>query len=374
MALTASNKEAIRAWFYTIFKNGATINPELIPVPVTQEALLTSQTANVSKIMDAQDQCVALRVLHRVANNTALPTSSTSPINSICALADGDGLSTVATDYALNYFIKKSITVSENDCGNYATWQENLAFLTIHALSLMVQQMNIDKISDLEANKSVATALPNIDDLTINGGGDYVLTGAEYWKGLEANYTSVIFDQIARAKGLPANYIIIKGYALQVPMEIAKFAEANTNERSFIQAWNGKRVFTDQDNLDDTIGEQCVFLVDPNALLAYFHSEYPDAPKTLNDADSTTIYSMALEYYDSFRNASMNISPVQYRNGGALTTARIDVRHQYKCVTGGPKGKVTGKNTYEFDLCALSAFVPKASTDNTGIVKIVKAV
>lgn len=369
---SAGVMEAIKAKFLTVFKNRSTVNPELTPVPVTMSALLTTQTVNVSPVMDATNNCVALKVIHEVADNTSLPTSSATAITGDCDLADGDGMSLVDTDYELNYFIKESITINDDDCGNIEKFTDRVAFLMLHKKSMFVQKMNEDLINELEANKSVPTTL-DIDDLTI-AGGDYVLTGSEYWKGISSADTIAIFDQIARLKGLPKNYIIVVGAALAIPYQQAGDHAANDNERSYAKSFQRHQIFQDVDSLDEVIGAQSVFLIDPNAFLGYFHAEYPNVPKNNLDEYNTHLMSMPLEYYDSYRDASLNVSQVQFMNNGTPMGAKIDVKYQRKCATTGHKGKTSLKHTFEFDLNALFGFVPKASTNETGIVKILKAV
>ncbi len=362
----------VRAKMLDIFKTGATVNPELTNIPVTQQALLTKQTANVSPLMDAAgNMCVGLRAWYNVADVTALPTSSTTAIASNCDLTTGDGLSTLTQDYNLNYFQKPSIFINDKDCDNFSKFTDRLAFLLAHKMSLMAQQLNTDLINDLEANKSVVSATNLPDGVT--AGADYTITGAAFWSGIGAADTLAILDQLARIKGLPNNYYIISGKALRVSKDQAADHSVNDNERSYAVSFAKREMFNDEDFLDPTIGAEAIYLVDPNAFVGYFHSEYPAAGENTGDENNTVNFSVPFQYYDMYQDGSFNLRTIQYANNGVLQDARIDIRYQKKCnATDNKYGKPSLNHYWELDLGALLDFIP-VEGDNTGIIKVLKA-
>lgn len=370
---TPSAMEAMRALYGKVFKSSATVNPELNNVPVTQKALLENQTVSVTPLRDALNNCVALRVLNNVGDVTTVSSGSSTPIASTCSLTTGDGMSTVATDFQLNYFQKRSIKLNDATCGNYVDFLNRASFLTFQTLSLMAQGMNNDLIADIEANKSTATAIAGIPDLTIPVA-DYVLTGAQYWSSIQAADTIRIFDLIAIEKGLPSNYYIVVGKALYVSKAQAQDHAANTNERSYFTTFERQKIYQDVRNLDTIAGADSIFLVDPNCFLGYFNSSYPNVPTPIGDEYNTQIYSIPFEYYDAYQEGNQNVAQVSFMNAGQVVGARIDVRYQKKCNTVGNLGKTSLDHTWEFDLGACFGFVPRASMNNTGIVKIFKAV
>jgi hypothetical protein len=371
---SASVIEIVRAKMDTIFASKATLNPELNKRPVTQMALLTKQTANVEPVMDASGNlCVGLRAWYYTADVTAKPTDSATPIAGTCDLTTGDGVSTASQDFALNYFQKPSISINDKDCDNYSKFTDRLAFLLPQKMSLMVQKFNDHTINQLEANKSVAV-LPVPDDVTIGVGGDYTITGADFWKGAGAADTLAILDLLADMKGLPNNYYIISGRALRVPYDLAQSKRVNDNERSYSLMFSQREMFNDVDNLDAIITAEVVYLVDPNIVLSYFYSEYPAEGRNVGDDKNTVEFSLPLQYYDMYQDGNEQLVTLQYANNGMLQDARIDVRYQKNCdVVNNKFGKPSTTHVWELDLCALFEFITATDPNQTGVIRVDKA-
>ena len=369
---TASILDKAKVNLATISRTKATVNPQLNKTPITQRALLTNQTANITEIRNGSGRrCVGLTAYYYQADDTTIPTGSATPIASNCDLTGGDGVGTLSQDYALNYFLKPELKLNDEKCNQNTVFAEDLAFGLANKMTLMAQAFNNNCIAELEANKSVAAGdLP--DDVTITGG-EYTITGADKWKGVEAADTIETLKLLADLKGLPKNFLIIAGKALRVPQQLSEFHRANDNERSYSLQFGSVEMFNDIDFLDAIVGAEVLYLVDPNVVLSYFYSEYPDTMTPTNDQNNTMIFRLPFQYYDNYQNASETMANVMFMNNGVMEQAYIDVRYQKKCNSSiNNNGKVSMDHQYELDLCAMFDFVPVVGA-NTGIIRVNKA-
>jgi len=364
----------LRTKLDTIFASKATVNPELTILPVTAASILMKQTATISPLLaGAGELCTGVKVWYNIADVTSLPTVSAVPIAGECDLVAGDGMSTAAQDYDFNIFEKPSIKLNDKDCDNFSKFTDRAAFLLAHKMSLMVQAFNTTVINSLEANKSVATAANLPDDVTIGGGGEYTITGAAFWSGEGAADTLSILDQLARVKGLPNNYYIVSGKALRVPYSIAQDHAANDNERSYALTFQRRDIFWDEDSLDTVIGADVIYLIDPNAIVSYFYSQYPAGGEQVGDKNGTVAFSLPLSYYNQYQEGMSSMSTLQFANNGVLEDVMIDVRYQKTCNSVTSKyGKPTLDHVWELDMVGLFDLVP-AVGDNTGIIRVDKA-
>jgi hypothetical protein len=371
---TASVIPILRSKMDTVFKSKATVNPELTNNPVSAAMILQKQTANIEELKaGAGDLCTGLRVWYNVADNTALPTLSATPIAGNCDLTSGDGLSTQSQDYDFNVFIKPTIAINDKDCDNFSKFMDRTAFLLAHKMSLMVQSFNQTVINTLEANKSVASAANLPDDVTVNGAGNYEISGAAFWKGEGAADTLSILDQLARVKGLPNNYYIISGKSLRVPYTVAQDHAANDNERSYSITFQRRDIAFDEDNLDVILTAECIFLIDPNALVSYFYAEYSEEAETTGDKNNTVNFKLPLQFYDMYQDGMSELSTLQFANNGVLQPVEIDVRYQKNCDSTATKyGKPSLTHVWELDMVGLFDVVPSTG-DNTGIIRVDKA-
>lgn len=363
----------LRTKLDTIFASKATVNPELTAVPVAAPAVLMKQTATIEPLLaGAGELCTGVKVWYNVADVTSLPTVSATPIAGECDLTTGDGMSTAAQDYDFNIFEKPSIALNDKDCDNFSKFADRTAFLLAHKMTLMVQAFNTTVINTLEANKSVASATNLPDDVTVVAG-NYTITGSDFWKGEGAADTLSILDQLARVKGLPNNYYIISGKALRVPYTIAQDHAANDNERSYAVTFQRRDIFWDEDNLDTLVGAEVIYLIDPNALVSYFYSQYPEAGEEVGDKNNTVQFSLPLTYYDMYQDGSNNVSTLQFANNGVMQDVMIDVRYQKSCNSVTNKyGKPSLDHVWELDMVGLFDLVPSVG-DNTGIIRVDKA-
>lgn len=370
---TSSIIPILRSKLDTIFESSATVHPELTNVPVTATAVLEKQTANIERLYEgAGELCTGLRVWYYQADNTTLPTVSATAIEGECDLTTGDGVSTASQDYDFNVFEKEYIKLNSKDCDNFAKFTDDVAFMLGHKMTLMYQAFNDHVITELEANKSTATATNLPDNVTVVGG-NYTITGAAFWQGEGAADTLAIFDQLARIKGLPNNYYIISGKALRVPYDIARDHQVNDNERSYYLTFQRRDIYWDEDNLDALVGAEVVYLVDPNAIASYFYSEYPADGEEVKDKNNTLNFSLEFRYFDMYQDDNGSLRTVRFANGGFLEDARIDVRYQRACnSTINKYGKPSLDEIWELDMVAMFDFVP-ATGDNTGIIRIDKA-
>lgn len=371
---SASVIPILRSKLDTIFKTKATVNPELTNNPVTAAMVLQKQTAAIDELKaGAGDLCTGVRVWYNEADVTSLPTTSATPLASSCDLTTGDTMSTAYQDYDFNIFQKPSISINDKDCDNFSKFMDRTAFLLAHKMSLMVQSFNQTVINTLEANKSTATATNLPDDVTVNGALNYEIAGAAFWKGEGAADTLAILDQLARVKGLPNNYYIISGKALRVPYDIARDHAANDNERSYSLTFQRRDIAWDEDNLDVILAAECVYLIDPNALVSYFYAEYSSEGTPTGDKNNTVTFKLPLQYYDMYQDGGSELSTLQYANNGVLQPVEIDVRYQKSCDTTNTKyGKPSLTHVWELDMVGLFDVVP-ATGDNTGIIRVDKA-
>ena len=363
----------LRSKLDTIFKSKGTVNPELTNNPVTAPVILAKQTANVMPLFEgAGNMCTGLRAWYNIADVTSLPTTAATPTAGTCDLTTGDGMSTKVQDYDFNIFQKPSIKLNDKDCDNFSKFADRTAFLFAQKMSLMVQSFNNTVITNLDANKSVASAANLPDDITIPVA-DYTITGASFWKGEGAADTLALLDQLARIKGLPNNYYIISGKALRVPYDIARDHAANDNERSYTLTFQRRDIAWDEDNLDVIIGAEVIYLVDPNAIVSYFYAQYPTAGEMVGDKNNTVNFSMPLQWFDMYQDGGTSMSTLQFSNNGVMQDVMVDVRYQKTCnATDVKYGKPTLDHVWELDLVGLFDFVP-AEGDNTGIIKVLKA-
>ncbi len=157
--------------------------------------------------------------------------------------------------------------------------------------------------------------------------------------------------------------------------DIAKDHAANDNEKSYELTFMRRDIAWDEDSLDTLVGSavQCVYLIDPNCLVSYFYSEYPEEGQNIGDKDNTVTFSAPLAYYDMYQDGANTTSVLQYANNGVLEAAKIDIRYQKACNTTLTKyGKPSLDHIWELDMVALFDVVPKVG-DNTGIIRVNKA-
>lgn len=378
--VTPSILPIILAEMESIFNTKATVNPELTNNPVAFPAILEKQNVNIDPLfVGAGERCTGVRVIYQIADVTTLPTSSATPIAGECDLTTGDRMSTKAVEYDLNTFIKPSIQVNDEDCDNLVKFAQRVAFLLAQKMHLITRTLNEDAITLLETNKSVADPALGVDDVTVVGG-EYTITGAQFWKGEGAADTLAIFDQMARKIGLPNNYYIISGTALRVPYDLAQDKRVNDNERSFALTFQRRDIYWDEDNLDVIAGAECVYLVDPNAIVFYSIAEYPQADANLTgdqykwgDKNNTLRFSLPLQYYNMYQDGDLSLLPVMYANNGQMEPVFIDVRYQKTCnSTDNKYGKPSLDHVWELDFSGLLDVIPKEG-DNSGIVRVNKA-
>jgi len=379
--VTPSILPIILAEMDTIFNTKATVNPELTNNPVTFPAILEKQNVNIDPLfVGAGERCTGVRVIYQIADVTTLPTSSATPIAGECDLTTGDRMSTKAVEYDFNTFIKPSIQVNDEDCDNLVKYAQRVAFLLAQKMHLITRTLNEDAITLLETNKSVADPALGVDDVTVVAG-EYTITGAQFWKGEGAADTLAIFDQMARKIGLPNNYYIISGTALRVPYDLARDKSVNDNQRSFALTFQRRDIYWDEDNLDVIAGAECVYLVDPNAIVFYPYAEYPQADANLTgdqykwgDKNNTLRFSLPLQYYNMYQDGDLSMMPVMFANNGQMEQVYIDVRYQKTCNSTDTKyGKPSLDHVWELDFVGLLDVIPKEG-DNSGIVRVNKAV
>jgi hypothetical protein len=379
--VTPSILPIILAEMDTIFNTKATVNPELTNNPVTFPAILEKQNVNIDPLfVGAGERCTGVRVIYQIADVTTLPTSSATPIAGECDLTTGDRMSTKAVEYDFNTFIKPSIQVNDEDCDNLVKYAQRVAFLLAQKMHLITRTLNEDAITLLETNKSVADPALGVDDVTVVAG-EYTITGAQFWKGEGAADTLAIFDQMARKIGLPNNYYIISGTALRVPYDLARDKSVNDNQRSFALTFQRRDIYWDEDNLDVIADAECVYLVDPNAIVFYPYAEYPQADANLTgdqykwgDKNNTLRFSLPLQYYNMYQDGDLSMMPVMFANNGQMEQVYIDVRYQKTCNSTDTKyGKPSLDHVWELDFVGLLDVIPKEG-DNSGIVRVNKAV
>lgn len=378
--VTPSILPIILAEMDTIFNTKATVNPELTNNPVTFPAILEKQNVNIDPLfVGAGERCTGVRVIYQIADVTTLPTSSATPIAGECDLTTGDRMSTKAVEYDFNTFIKPYILVNDEDCDNLVKYAQRVAFLLAQKMHLITRTLNEDAITLLETNKSVADPALGVDDVTVVAG-EYTITGAQFWKGEGAADTLAIFDQMARKIGLPNNYYIISGTALRVPYDLARDKSVNDNQRSFALTFQRRDIYWDEDNLDVIAGAECVYLVDPNAIVFYPYAEYPQADANLTgdqykwgDKNNTLRFSLPLQYYNMYQDGDLSMMPVMFANNGQMEQVYIDVRYQKTCNSTDTKyGKPSLDHVWELDFVGLLDVIPKEG-DNSGIVRVNKA-
>ena len=366
----------LRTKLDTVFASKATVNPELTISPVASTVILAKQTASVEPLKQGAGQlCTGVRVWYNVADVTSVPTLSATPIDGTCDLTTGDGMSTKIQDYDFNIFEKPSIKLNNKDCDNFSKFTDRAAFLLAHKMSLMVQAFNTSVINSLETNKSTASATNLPDDVTIAATGEYTITGSSFWSGVGAADTLSILDQLARIKGLPNNYYIVSGKALRVSAAIAKDHAANDNEKSYEITFMRRDIAWDEDSLDALVGSavECVYLIDPNCLVSYFHSEYPEGGESVGDKNNTVNFSLPLKYYDMYQDGGTSLSTLQFANNGMMEDVKIDVRYQKTCnATATKYGKPSLDHVWELDMVGLFDIVPNEG-DNTGVIRVNKA-
>lgn len=378
--VTPSILPIILAEMDTIFNTKATVNPELTNNPVTFPAILEKQNVNIDPLfVGAGERCTGVRVIYQIADVTTLPTHSATPIAGECDLTTGDRMSTKAVEYDFNCFIKPSIQVNDEDCDNLVKYAQRVAFLLAQKMHLITRSLNEQAITLLETNKSVADPALGVDDVTVVAG-EYTITGASFWKGEGAADTLAIFDQMARKIGLPNNYYIISGTALRVPYDLARDKSVNDNQRSFALTFQRRDIYWDEDNLDVIAGAECVYLVDPNAIVFYPYAEYPQADAQLTadqykwgDKNNTLRFSLPLQYYNMYQDGDLSMTPVMFANNGQMEQVYIDVRYQKTCNSTDTKyGKPSLDHVWELDFVGLLDVIPKEG-DNSGIVRVNKA-
>jgi hypothetical protein len=373
MALTASDLQILQLELMQVFKSKATVNPELTNLPITALTVFNRQTANSTPLLEGSGKlCIGAETWYPIADSTSVPTVSVTAIASECQITGGTGVSTAKQAFALNVFLKEKISINTKDCDNALKFLPKQAFLLANRMHLMARSLNVKMINDLEANKSVATIANVPDAVTINVGLNYAITDQTYWNGIEAAKIIPVLDQLANEKGLPDNYYIMSGKALAIPVDMARDHAANDNEKSYIMTLSRRDIINDTKNLDPIITSDVIFLIDPNAIVSYFHNEYVVA-QDVGDADNTVTYSIPLSVYTDYQKGGSNQQVMSYSNDGVITPIMVDIRTQKVCnIAKASNGFVSHDMKSEMIITGMIGFVPKVG-DNTGIIRVDKA-
>lgn len=358
-----------------IYRTNATTNRVLSNTPVTVASVMEKQTANVSPIMNgAGNECVGVTVFYPEMDDQTVGGVSSTPLVSDCEIPDGDTYSTASKDYDLNVFKDQFFTINDKDCDNEFKFAERVAFGLSTTLHKMALSLNNHMISVLDTNKSTPTVTNLPDNVTIVGG-EYTITGAQFWTGIEAAQIIPVLDQLALINGLPDNYYIISGKSLQIAYNYSRDRALNDNERSYTQTFQGRDITFDPKNVDPIIAEDAIYLVDPNVWACYFHQEYSEDMVQTDDENNTITHAIPLDFFSQYQNGDNMRQTLQYMNELQPQNVMVNISYQKKCNTTSNKyGFRTHNHKWELKLAGLIDLIPRTDDFGTGIIRVNKAI
>ena len=360
-----------------IYATQATVNKIFANTPVTAAAVMANQTANLVPVMDnTGNVCTGLKVYYPLMDDETIGSISNVPVTSDCQIDGQYTASTAVKEYNLNVFEKRSFKVSDNDCDNHFDFQDRVAFGLVTEMQKFALSLNNYVIAFCDTNKATPVNANLPDGVTVVNN-EYTITGADYWTGIESAKIMPVFDQLAQINGLPDNYYIISGKALQQAYNYSADRALNDNERSYAQTFRGKDIVFDTKNLDPIIQDDCVYLVDPNVFASYFYRKYPAAPEApieRRDDLNTTEFALPLDFFSQYQNGNTNRATLQFMNNMAPEDVYVNVRYQYRCGAEDPNGFKTYEHNWELQLAGMIDLIPRSNNEITGIIRVNKAV
>lgn len=371
--LTPTVMDAVKTSFYDVFKNQANVMIELTNNPITAPLMAQRQMVRTEPIKDGAENCIGAKVYYLKSDNLAESTMSTSPIASDCELTTGDGVSSFEEIYNINLYSKEYIRLNDADCGNLVQFQDKLRRALPDKMTNISQAINTSFVNFLESNKTVPNAAYLTDGVTI-AGGDYTITGAEYWSGDKVQDTLAIAEKLAADHGLH-DYFIVTGNGLRIAQMVSGYNSQNTGTTQFgtNAAFGQFEVFFDTKFLDQIVTGTNLFIVDPRSYVFVPTNSYSPQTVATGDQYNTMIGSMPLQYFNQFDKDNFQLSTFMYANNGTMQPVMIDMVYQKSCNRDSdPNFKYKQNHTWELEFNGCLYPAPNDGT-NTGMIKIVQA-
>lgn len=370
--LTPSALDIMKTGLYEVFKNKKNVIPQLRNTPVTAPLMLMKQSVETERIEDGAKNCLGLRVLHLRADNQTESTIAATAIETACDLPAGMGVSSFADEYNLNGFVKESITISDQTCGNFFEFSQLVGEALGSKMTNMVQGVNTYVVDFLETNKSVPVAAYATDGITIPAG-DYTIAGNEYWIGDKVSELIALIKHLAYQHGIVDGFVI-SGNGLKIAEINSGFNRNNvgTNNYGINVAFENIEIFFDIKYIDQILGSQALYIVDPTAYVFASVNDYPVVSVQTDDEYNTIKGSMPLQYLNMYAEDNNAITTLMYADGGQMKPVMVDYLYQKKCdKASSPKKKHHLNHTWELDLQFVLSAAPNDGV-NTGIIKVVR--
>lgn len=368
---TGLNKQKVRAT--QAFGHSPYVEAFLRKTPVLAPAMIQMQANRASKLLNGDGQCVGIDVTTVTSDDDSVATFVDTSVAGSCLIGAGRTLSSQVTTYNFNLFNRDSIDVSDSDCGNFIKEPERLAQSMASLSTSIVQGLNVEFATFLEANKATPQTDYLEDDITIVAG-DYTITGADYWNGEKTQELFGIIKNVADLHGM-SNYFMVTGRALRLAEQLATWNASNMGIDRFglNNMFNNNPIIHDLFTLDATIGAQAIFLIDPSSYIAQFMTAYDVNSKELKDPNNTVVSAMPLMYYNQYQEDNRMAMMQQPSDNFGYEPVMTDIRLQRNCdMTSDPNGKQRTLYRMEYHTVGMLAAAPNDGV-NTGIVKFVKA-
>lgn len=337
----------------------------------TAQALGREHRANISEVLDAQNNCIGYRVYWLKKGDSTIAYNSTPGSYTFnCTIPSGQGAVSSEKIYTNNFAIVARVEVDDDICGNVfrgdtGTYAQQAADIIMNRFDTALKDIrdawNTKCINFLDTNKT-----PVNSDSTLPSGltfGSSTFTVDESVLSMQEPDTLTDLDALAINNNM-GDYFYVAGRQHFYNAKVnADFRVSNDSERDHIRLLegNGWRMYHDIKNLDSTLSGKNSFIVDPGSYVLW---DFVNRERLRFGSGVITMDNMIednkWEYWIEDPILTLNGRPV-----------RINVRYQKTC-NGGNLTQMRDTYTHRWELIFHGGqYVAPASEDtHTGILKV----
>lgn len=370
--LTASNSTAILIRANEMWNMQQTQNVAQYRKPnATASELLMRQRIRFQPVMDDAGRCQSFKVwyLDLSDNGDDLVYEGSVPDSDAdCTIPTGDEVGSLATEYSPNLYKTAGFQVFDDLCAQEATFIELQAAGLLNQMRKLRNALNVSVIQHINSAAAANISTNLFGDTWTVSGVITTIPAADF----DNEKIFQQFDLQARYNRL-ADYVILDGSNLYLNNRLAPFLGLNDQQRSVGAMYNAfaSRYISDDFDLDNTVGANATFLVNPNMFGFFNRAKYGVAPEIIDEQNGLRAFSI--------EDPEMKYARTVFNRDGTITTTmepiRYDVVYQRTCETGRD---ATGRRSYlhkwEISLEAGVMTGPPGQSPNhtNGILKFVK--
>lgn len=360
---TASVRLDLQARVEQMFSGGPHTYELSHPTPIL-DAMTELQTARPNPIM-VGDTCIGMRVVNLKSGRSTVAYDGDGASTSLdCDLDAGFEPESQTKTYEDNYLVRDNIDVDLRDCNNIFQANEKRAFALNVAFKNIRMTLNQKLAAFLDTNKQANqdTQIANVTtpsgaSITVNSNTLQVNPDdAQSWA------TLTVLEDIASINRLPMNSMMIAGrFWFRNEFQNAPFFTQNDDAGAAFAKYRSMPIYFDLEDLDQTVGGENLFFVDPNAYILW---------NTV-----TTPLGIVRELKSDLFETSFVLPGVQVRQpDGSFGPYVINAVRQLLCNTGrNDKHQHVIKERWELKAQGGLFTAPAGASSQTGILRFAHA-